>query len=258
MKRYWHNWLSGGAAAGLLLAVAPVWAQDLEESDTQVWFEYEIRNGITERLRATWGLGYRELISTEEVLGKWSRLHLRANAIFAFSRRVTFEGGIGGYYTFQDNPDDRLELRLWQGTVVRWPEWSLARRQFDLRHRLRFEQRWIRDKETGRTDFGLRLRYRLATFIPLNRRTIEERAFFVPLMSEWFTDLGTDVPELFAARLRLTAGLGYVLSPNWTLELRYTAQRSRDAVADIFVTTDHIFEFRIRTALRIRELGLFW
>lgn len=192
------------------------------------------------------------------MLGDWSRLHLQAVVVYAFSRRVSFEGGAGGYYTLQEKPADRTELRLWQGTVVRWPEWRFARRRFDLRHRFRFEERWVRYRGRDNTDFGVRFRYRLATFIPLNRPTIEDEAFYVPLMSEWFGDLGSEVPEFFAARLRLTTGLGYVLSPNWSLELRYTAQRSRDTVAEIFTTTDHIFDLRVRTSLRIRELGLFW
>jgi hypothetical protein len=258
VTRSWHRLLALGIAVGMTQAAAPARAQEVEESDNQAWFQYEIRNGITDKLRTSWNLGYRELISTEDLLGKWSRLHLQGGAVYAFSRRVSFEGGIGGYYTFQDNPDDRFELRLWQGAVVRWPQWRLVRRQFDLRHRFRLEQRWIRDRDTGQTDFGLRFRYRLATFIPLNRMTIEDHAIYVPLMSEWFSDLGSAVSEFFAARLRLTTGLGYVVSPNWTLEFRYTAQRSRDEVSNIFTTTDHIFDFRIRTALRIRELGLFW
>ena len=74
-------------------------------------------------------------------------------------------------------------------------------------------------------------------------------------MGEAFADLGGETAELFAARLRLTVGLGYVISGNWTLELRYTAQKSRDTVLDRFTTTDHIFDLRVRTALRIRDLG---
>ena len=244
----------------MLLAIVPTptWPQEVERTDTQAWFEYEIRNGITEKLRASWLLGYRDLVSTDDLLGEWSRLHLQGGVVYAFSRRVSFEGGTGAYYTVRDRADDRTEFRLWQGAVVRWPQWRFARRRFDLRHRFRLEQRWTRDRGTGRTDFGMRFRYRVATFVPLNRPTIEDGALYIPLMTEWFSDLGGDVPEFFAARVRLTTGLGIVVSPNWTLELRYTGQRSRDAVSDTFTTTDHIFDLRIRTAVRIRELGLFW
>jgi hypothetical protein len=73
-------------------------------------------------------------------------------------------------------------------------------------------------------------------------------------MGEAFGDLGGDAPDYFAERLRLTVGLGYVLSSNWTLEFRYTAQKARDTVLDRFTTTDHIFDLRIRTAVPLRDL----
>jgi len=77
--------------------------------ETQAWFEYEIRYGITEKLRLSWNLGYRDLVSTEDVLGDWSRLHLQTAVVYAFSRRVSFEGGAGGYYTFREKPADPIE-----------------------------------------------------------------------------------------------------------------------------------------------------
>ena len=104
----------------------------------------------------------------------------------------------------------------------------------------------------------MRTRYRVAAFIPLNRPVVEEKAFYLPLMGEWFADLGDEVPEFFAARVRLTTGLGHVLSRNWTLEFRYTAQKSRDMVLHRFSTTDHIFDLRIRTSVRIRDMSLPW
>ena len=231
-------------------------AQDLEESDAQVWTQYQFQHRISEKLRGSWDLGYRELVSTEEELGEWSRFHLRGHVVYDRSERVSFEGGLGGYYTFREDPDDLAELRAWQGVIVYWPRITIAKRPFDVRHRFRLEQRWLRDRDLGTTEFSVRFRYRLASFIPLNRPTIEERALYLPLMGEWFWDVGGDeASEFFAARLRLSTGLGYVLSKNWTLEFRYTAQKSRDTVEDQFTTTDHIFDFRVRTSVRIRDLG---
>ena len=66
--------------------------------------------------------------------------------------------------------------------------------------------------------------------------------------------MGGDSPEFFAARLRLSAGVGHVLSDNWTLEFRYTAQKSRGTVLDRFTTTDNIFDLRVRTAVPIKNL----
>jgi hypothetical protein len=213
-------------AAWQLATGLPAVGQQIEESDTQVWVQYEYQHRIKEKLRGSWDLGYRELVSTEDILGDWSRVHMRG----------------------------AFELRTWQGAIVFWPMTTLVGRELDLRHRFRLEQRWIDQKGTGETDFSWRFRYRLATFIPLNKRVIEDKAWYLPLMGEAFSDLGSDTSEFFAARLRLTAGLGYVFSKNWTLEFRYTAQKSRDTVTDSFATNDHILDLRIRTAVRIRDL----
>jgi len=66
-------------------------------------------------------------------------------------------------------------------------------------------------------------------------------------------------------RLQGSWGLGYrdLISTadgisEWSLEFRYTAQRSRDTVLDEFATTDHVLDLRIRTTLRIRDLGTPW
>jgi hypothetical protein len=249
-----HLWLAVGLATGLLFAALSASAEEIEESDVQAWVQYEYQYRITDKLRGSWDLGYRELVSAEDILGKWSRLHTRGNYLFVHRNWVTFEGGLGGYYTFSENLSDLFELRTWQGAVLFWPATRLAGREFDLRHRFRLEQRWIRQEDTGEKDFGFRLRYRLASFIPLNRSTIEEGAWYMPLMGEAFTELGGDSPDYFAERLRLSIGLGHVLSNNWTLEFRYTAQKSRDTVQGRFKTTDHILDLRIRTAVRLRDM----
>ncbi len=60
--------------------------------------------------------------------------------------------------------------------------------------------------------------------------------------------------ELFSEQARVTAGLGYVLNKTWSVELRYTRQRSRDTLTEEIHTTDNIFDLRFRTSIRIRDL----
>ena len=243
-----------GFAAWVFVTAVSAVAQEVDESDAQAWVQYEYQFKLGEKWRGSWDLGYRELMSTEDVLGEWSRLHTRGNFSFVYSKWVAFDCGIGGYYTFSEDLSNLFELRTWQGAIVFWPKGRLAGRELDIQHRFRLEQRWTDKRDSGETDFGLRFRYRLAAFIPLNRSTIEEKAWYVPLMGEAFGDLGGDAPDYFAERLRLTVGLGYVLSSNWTLEFRYTAQKARDTVLNRFTTTDHIFDLRIRTAVPLRDL----
>lgn len=237
-----------------LLSPAHASSQETAESDVQGWLQYECQRRIGDRFRGSFDLGYRELLSTEDVLGEWSRVHLRANFTHDHLSWVTFHGGIGGFYTFSENLSDLFELRTWQGVVFFWPATRIAGREVDLRHRFRLEQRWTHLRDTGDTEFGVRLRYRLASFMPLNRPTIEVKSWYLPLMAELFSDLGTDSPDYFAERLRLSIGVGHVISDKWTLEFRYTAQQSRDTVAGRFETTDHIFDLRIRSGVPVRSL----
>lgn len=243
-----------GIATGFFLAAASASTQEIKESDAQIWIQYDYQFRISEKWRGSWDVAYRELVSTEDVLGEWSRLHTRGLLNYVHTNWATFEGGIAGYYTFADDLSDLFEFRTWQGAILFWPVTKLAQRELDFRHRFRLEQRWIRQEETGERDFGFRIRYRLATFIPLNRAVIEEKTWYMPLMGEAFADLGGDSPDYFAERLRLSIGVGHVLSKNWTLEFRYTAQKARDTVLNRFMTTDHILDIRIRTGVRIRDM----
>lgn len=229
-----------------------------DATDTQGWIEYQYRRRVNEGLRSSWGLGYRELLSTEDLELEWSRLHLRGDLVYSHSRYLNLEAGLGLYHTFGEPRRDLFELRTWQGAILKWPEFSLPRRRIRFRQRLRLEQRWLNESGQRTGDFGTRLRYRLSTGIPLNDPTIEAKTYYLPLAAELFNDIGDDTPEFFAARARLTTGLGYVLGDNWSLEFRYTLQKARDTTVNRFSTTDHIFDLRIRTTLRIRNLSTPW
>ena len=87
---------------------------------------------------------------------------------------------LGGFYTFREDPADLAELRTWQGVIVFWPRITFAR-----------SGNSISGTASGSSSVGFvsgisehhrlqsaRFRYRLASFIPLNRPTIEEKAFY--------------------------------------------------------------------------------
>jgi hypothetical protein len=90
--------------------------------------------------------------------------------------------------------------------------------------------------------------------IPLNTHDLETGTFYLPLKGEFFADVGEAAPEFFAETISLSAGIGYVLSEQWTLDLRYTRQGSRDTVLDRFETTDHVIELSVQTTIRIEDL----
>jgi hypothetical protein len=179
----------------------------VEETDAQIWLDYHFHGGARERLRTSFDLGYRQVVGEEALIGDWLRVHLRGGLAWAAKDWLSLEAGAGAFYTYErrDEVADTIEIRPWQGVKVFWPSVSTSRR-IVLTHFLRLEQRiFVRE---GDAEFDLRMRYRLGTSIPLNAPTITKKAFYLPLSIEGFFNGKGDLEEVFADRLRVTAGLG--------------------------------------------------
>ena len=102
--------------------------------------------------------------------------------------------------------------------------------------------------------FSLRLRYRIGLALAINKHNVEPGALYAPLSAEFYFPLGDDASGLLAQQNRLSAGLGYVFNKIWRVEVRYARQGVRDTVDADFQTTNEFLEFRLKTALRIRDL----
>ena len=217
-------------------------AQDIP---TELWLSYQHQQRLSERVRFTGELGYKELTSTERFFGDWTRLYLTAAASSEPRSWVRLGGGLGLYQTFLPEAEDLSELRLWQEAGFFWPERSRGRRRFVLGHRIRLEERFLNGEEN---EFEWRLRYRLGTRLPLNTHDIEPGTFFLPVSIELFADLGSESSEPFADRRRASIGLGYVFGPAWILELHYRNQHVRVTPNEDFQTDNHVIDISVRLA----------
>jgi len=97
-----------------------------------------------------------------------------------------------------------------------------------LRHRFRFEQRWVDDQ-----DFRTRYRYALFIDVPFNREDLKKGAFYFAFYNELFIngqrDIGNGREVEVFDRNRTYAALGYSLSDKLRLQGGYMYQYS-DAV----------------------------
>ena len=91
-----------------------------------------------------------------------------------------------------------------------------------LQHRYRFEQRFIE------SEFKMRLRYFLSINVPLNKKVIEDKTYYLSAYNEIF--INTE-GELFD-RDRLFGGLGYKLSDDIRFELGYMVQYFQEGSRD--------------------------
>lgn len=120
---------------------------------------------------------------------------------------------------FGDSDATTAERRTYLEALVRQPLGDLV----FLRHRYRFEQRWVDDQ-----DFRTRFRYALFADVPLNGRGTGAGALYIALYDEVFINgelsVGENRPVERFDRNRLYGGLGYGLSGRFKVQGGYMLQ----------------------------------
>lgn len=147
-------WTALAVLLALLWAPLPVCAEGLETTDAQLWLDYDFYGEPKERLRTSFDLGYRQVMSESRLIGEWLRLHLRGGVAWRAKDWLSLEAGLGGFYTHESDEEvaDTIEVRPWQGARLRWPTID-GRRRIGLTHLARLEQRVV--SRGGNTSFDL-------------------------------------------------------------------------------------------------------
>ena len=235
----------------LIAVAAPAPVQGQDGSNLQQSLGYEYQRKVKERLRGFGTLILEELYDADRLFGAQNQLETTGGVSYDLKKRIRLEGGLGFYYTYLPEVQDKFEARLWQAVTFDWPDSPGLVRRYVLQHRFRLEERF---QKSGPLGFAVRLRYRLSFKIPINKYTVEPRAFYVPLKAEFFIPLGSEVQELYAQQARYSAGIGYVFNKQWTLELRYARQQLRNTINESLQPTDQFIELRLKSSFRIVDL----
>jgi hypothetical protein len=213
---------------------------------------YSVKYSLKERLRGFAESIYEQKTAAGELFGTQNEFDLYGGLTYDLRERLRIEGGLGYYYIHRDEARNSYELRLWQSGTLDWPESLGWVRRFVLHHRFRIEERFRNNEDDW--NFAFRFRYRLAFAFPFNRYTVEPGAFYCPAKIEFFLPLDDDIDEFFTQQIRFTVGIGYVFSTDWSAELRYAWQQSRDTIDQDLRLGKHYIEFRVATAIRIKDL----
>jgi len=86
--------------------------------------------------------------------------------------------------------------------------------RFYVQHRYRLEERFLKD------DFQMRFRYFLALNVPVNKPTMEEKAFYISAYNEIFINAESPAFD----RNRVYGALGYVINKNIKVEAGFMRQ----------------------------------
>ncbi|GAA4398036.1 hypothetical protein GCM10023187_08140 [Nibrella viscosa] len=180
----------------------------------------------------SWFIGTLVLPAGPKKWGGFAEVQARSNSLFREYFYNELKGGIsydlspsftfslagGRYATYDyralnDGPLN-TEKRFWQQLVINH---FLDRLRFE--HRYRVEQRWFTFRNDSHS-FRNRIRYRLNMFLPVNKRTLTRKTFFLSAFDEIFLNPTGPVFE----RNRLYAGMGYQVSNALVLQLGWVNQ----------------------------------
>jgi hypothetical protein len=138
--------------AGCLLVAAASAGKSLADAETkQFWVDYNPTWVLSPKTFLYGDVGYR----TETGTADWNRLVIRP-AVSRSHKHVILRGGLGNFFTFSDEIQNRWELRPFQGVYWVWPRSKVL-----LDHYLRLEERFDFNTVDWSSEISLRARYRL-------------------------------------------------------------------------------------------------
>ena len=145
-----------------------------------------------------------------------------------------FNAAVGGVLRLNFNTDESddtgrnlvPEYRIWHQYQFAVPISSVM-----AYHRLRIEHRWTRGfADDSDFIFRNRWRYMFRLKIPLNRPSLQPKAFYLGPETELIMQTGKEVVGSNLEDLRLTTTLGYIINPRLTVAagLMYTTGQTLD------------------------------
>jgi len=195
-----------------------------QESDLGNWYLY-LGN---KKLNNQWNLHHEVQYRNYDAIGDLEQLLLRTG--IGYNLTENNNNILLGYgYILSENyigdSDDKQSVH--EHRIYQQFQTKHIMGVFNLKHRFRFEQRFVED------DFKSRLRYFLSVSIPVNNKTLEDKTLYVAAYNELFLNTAASMFD----RNRLYGGIGYKINKTIKLELGYMNQffesSSRDQINTI-------------------------
>ena len=181
----------------------------------QLWLDYNPRWVFPSNLELFGDVGFRTELGDQS----WSRLIIRPGVRGPVGS-FRLSGGVGGFFTSNENFANRVEIRPFQGIEATWP----SRRILGLNHHFRVEERFEFVRGTGETNVSIRLRYMLQTQYAFAGAQ-DGPIWRIRAIAEAFLTLAGDEGQ-FKEQARIGVGIGRNFGPAWRAWLDAVWQKS--------------------------------
>lgn len=160
--------------------------------------------------------------------------------------QITTNQGIAVGYAYLGNRTREDGMRQYEPENRIWEQYQVGHdiKTIEVRHRFRFEQRFLNESD-GRI-FSQRLRYNIRGQIPLKRDTAFNKGLYAALQDEIFVNVQNQekVSGSFLDQNRFYHGFGYWFSKSFELETGYLLQFLKEPDGN---TRDNITQFTINS-----------
>jgi len=199
-----------------------------QTSSTSSLVETGVWNGLYMKVKLSDRIGYygehhyrtrNSLDNLYSFVGRTRQVYNRAGVNIFFNQN--FEAVIGPTLVFNFTPQPgnadfeqvTLEPRIWHQWLFIMPPMGRVK----IYHQFRFEHRWKRDNNVGAAfDYTNRYRYKIFSYIPINKNKIEEHTLFFSPSVEIFMHSGKSVTYHPFEDFRTYNGFGYVYNQKIT------------------------------------------
>jgi hypothetical protein len=226
-----------------------VYAQSSSDNTSQqFWLDYNPQLDLSESYTLYGSVGGRTIIPYT-----WTKVYFTGAVRYApdplfniFNKsQQELHGGLSVFYTFNEDKDNQIELRPFQGYKIRWPH--LERVKFT--HFLRLEERFIFTTGESDFEFELRARYKIEAIFHRSRHLVDfANGFYFPISVEFLINLYST--QQFNDGIRITPGLGYSSDAEfWKVQFDLTYQYADKAEVGSFTKSTIIYRLRFFQAL---------
>jgi hypothetical protein len=204
---------------------------NLAQAQMGTWNVLSVKTSFNEK----WGAFAEGQLRSLKFYNDFHYHEFKGGVTYALDKNFSFAVATGKYDTYLSggdfvSPKTSDEIRIFEQLTM---SQVLTRVKFE--HRYRAEQRFTQ------VGYRNRFRYRLQMVMPINRKKVEPKTWFLNTSGEIFF---RDTPQYFE-RLRTFAGVGYQFTSTHTLMLGYMHQfdyRLVDEIGKNFLYVSFLFD----------------
>ena len=209
-------------------------------SDQQLWVDAELNYVYQQRFHFKNEVSYQTLVSGGS---RWSSINFSPAFEYKLNSHFDLLSAIPFSYTYEHDALNTFEIRIMAGVRA----YLNPQKRTQLRVLVRWEDRWLNDRDNGTWNVGNRFRLRGECIYPLNKQSYSSDNLWYWLSNlELFLTTSKDVPERFANRIRFWSGVGYRLNYNLRFEGMYVWQFSRNTLENKFDLQSNILRLRLK------------